>query len=213
MKLEYKLDKDGRALLKVKIKPFNKFILQPYVYKIDTGADWSAISRTTLSAMGYTLEWIRSNSIPAKGFTTADGQAMDAAFVRLSVVSLEGIEFRNWPFLVMFDSVCECGKISIKDLRNLIGNDILDLFKAERDPIDRVIRMELLHPITLRRKLFENQEVNVDKVKHRLSESSTFPSIKNSPMVSLKSDSSTEKQWICLSRSQQMSVSTGRVFL
>ena len=186
MKIERKLDKNGRAILKLGIRPFDGFLLKSYAYKIDIGADMSTISRNDLDLLGYTSQWLGNNSRPVKGITTADGQVMDAAFVQLSTVSLDGIEFRNWPFLVIFDSACDCGKLIKRDLRNLIGNDILDLFKVERDPVDQVIRMELLHPIRIQRKLFDDQDVNLDKVKYRLSESSTYPSIKTSTMDSLK---------------------------
>jgi len=45
----------------VKVRPYNSPILRVLEFKIDTGADFSTISKETLYALGYSEDWINTN--------------------------------------------------------------------------------------------------------------------------------------------------------
>ena len=56
----------GRIECIVQIKPYDAYLMEPIRFKIDTGADFSTISKSVLHELGYTEAWIELNRVRCK---------------------------------------------------------------------------------------------------------------------------------------------------
>ena len=96
------LTAEGRAIIRLNIKPLYSFRLEGIRFKLDTGADLTTISKKDLNILGYSAEWIMQNVIKDNKhtLTSVGGKVMDAYYVLIPVSNLFGIDFRNWPFYI-----------------------------------------------------------------------------------------------------------------
>ena len=51
--IELEINEEGRTYCEVYIKAFDSQVMKPVFFKIDTGADFSTISKGVLNALGY----------------------------------------------------------------------------------------------------------------------------------------------------------------
>ena len=155
------LSVERRMVLRATLKPFAGMLLEPVLFKIDTGADFTTISRKSLSLLGYDEPWIKSNGkLITTGTSTADGSNVESYVIKFPLFNLEGLDFKNWPMFVIFNSVCECGKVTHRDYRNLFGNDVIDMFDLARFPKRNTFELEPSPPFVISRKVFDNQFVD-----------------------------------------------------
>ena len=155
------LSRDRRMILRATLKPFAKTLLEQVEFKIDTGADLTTISRKSLMFLGYDEHWIKSNGeLIADGTSTADGSKVESYVIKFPLFNLRGLDFKNWPMFVIFNSVCECGKVTHRDYRNLFGNDVIDMFDLTRFPKRNTFELEPSPPFVISRKVFDDQFVD-----------------------------------------------------
>lgn len=92
-----KIPDSGRLVCTVKLKPFDSPILSVFEYKIDTGADFTTISKETLHRLNYTNKWIDENKKLSKGSTTvATGEEIESYYVEIPMISIYGVRGRNY---------------------------------------------------------------------------------------------------------------------
>ncbi|MCL2498852.1 MAG: retroviral-like aspartic protease family protein [Defluviitaleaceae bacterium] len=111
--------KHGRAFLRLDIKPEYDSTMRPVRMKVDTGADFTTLSKITLASLGYDNYWIQKNAITGKKYnlSTAAGDEEEVGLIQLPVVNLLQYEAFNWPFRVILSKE--------RDFRNLLGRDLL----------------------------------------------------------------------------------------
>ena len=116
------LDKKGFAYIPIFIKPKEKMIYRRILFKLDTGAGITTISKLSLNSLGYNDEWIKSNTIigPIKEVSSAGRDYEPAYCVVLSSSTLFGKTLINWPFYIRPEND--------RDYRNLLGVDIFSYF-------------------------------------------------------------------------------------
>ena len=116
------LSPEGRAMVKVHLKPFDDVTLTEVTFKLDTGADVTTISKETLNELGYNNDWITANAItdPKRTMQSAGVEKKSAIYVILPAVNFFGRDLVNWPLHILADND--------KDYPNLIGLDILRYF-------------------------------------------------------------------------------------
>ncbi|MCL1997189.1 MAG: retroviral-like aspartic protease family protein [Turicibacter sp.] len=95
--------------------------------KLDTGADVTTISKTTLNRLGYDNDWIAANIIndPKRTMKSAGVQKKPAYYVILPAVNILGRDLVNWPLHILPQSE--------QDYPNLLGIDILQYFNFSFD--------------------------------------------------------------------------------
>ena len=156
-----RLSRDRRMVLWATLKPLTKTLLERIEFKIDTGADLTTISRNDLAHLGYDEPWIKSNGkLITTGTSTADGSNVESYVIKFPLFNLEGLDFKNWPMFVIFNSVCECGKVTQRDYRNLFGNDVIDMFDLARFPKKNTFELEPSPPFVISRTVFDDQFVD-----------------------------------------------------
>jgi len=120
-------------MVDVFLKPFGEVILKSVEFKLDTGADVTTISKSTLNDLGYNNDWITANAVTNAEMTmqSAGVEKKSAIYVILPAVNFFGRDLVNWPLhiLVADDKDSE----DEKDYPNLIGLDILRYFVVTFD--------------------------------------------------------------------------------
>ena len=113
----------GRVFVNIYVKPNDNITLFPVEFKVDTGADFTTISKISLIKLGYSKDWIDKNMVVHKDEdmpTTASGDKINAGYIQLPLINILGYEGKQWPFQVILDDT--------KDFRNLLGRDLLTGF-------------------------------------------------------------------------------------
>ena len=115
----FKFEKYGRVILPIYLQPTQGTILKTVDMKVDTGADFSTISKEDLSDLGYDTHWINQNVITGDKYNmiTAAGEIVVVGLVQLPIVNILGYEAKKWPFRVAMNEK--------RDFRNLLGRDLL----------------------------------------------------------------------------------------
>jgi len=135
--LEVILDKDGFAFIRVYIKMLNSPSMAYIKYKVDSGANRTAISRDHLNNLGYDDNWIKSGELLTGDDrpTVATGEPIDGCYiVTLPEVNIGGCVGYNWPFLTSLNI----------DFRNLLGTDTMRFFNWEFNYERGICRFELI---------------------------------------------------------------------
>jgi len=116
------LDKRGIAFVPIFIRPKEKLIYRRILFKLDTGAGITTISKASLNSLGYGDEWIKTNTVigPIKEVSSAGREFEPAYCVVLPLSTLFGKTLRNWPFYIRPEDD--------RDYRNLLGVDIFSYF-------------------------------------------------------------------------------------
>jgi predicted aspartyl protease len=115
--------KYGRVYLPMSIKPKDKITMRYVQFMVDTGADFTTISKSDLLDLGYDKDWIRQNTIALDEKDKpkiATGEKVDAGYVQLPLINVLGYEGKNWAFQIVIDEN--------KDFENLLGRDLLTGF-------------------------------------------------------------------------------------
>ena len=117
------LDKNGLAFVPIFIKPSNKYIYRQILFKLDTGAGITTISKKSLNLLGYNDNWIENNTVigPIKEVSSAGRGFEPAHCVVLPRSTLFGKALNNWPYYIRPEHD--------RDYRNLLGVDILSHFE------------------------------------------------------------------------------------
>jgi len=109
----------GRVYLPMHFKLHDKVSMSKLYFKVDTGADFTTISKVELVRMGYTHDWIMRNAVTGDdhNVTTATGDVHPVGIVQLPLVNFLEYEAINWPFRVLLGEN--------RDFRNLLGRDLM----------------------------------------------------------------------------------------
>ncbi|MDR2572395.1 MAG: retroviral-like aspartic protease family protein [Oscillospiraceae bacterium] len=129
----------GRIMCEIYIKPYNTSLMKAVEFKIDTGADFSTISKDALYRLGYTSDWIDKNKKPSnRPISVASGEEIESYYIKLPIINIYGVEGVDYPFGILMDKKSELPKPSCRgcryteakklDYRLLLGNDILSCF-------------------------------------------------------------------------------------
>ncbi|MDR2166434.1 MAG: retroviral-like aspartic protease family protein [Clostridiales bacterium] len=115
-----------KVLVPIKFKPRKWAALGGKdIFLVDTGADFSAISKNTLYKLGYDYNWIKDNLIRVEGRVgTAihryGEEGIEAPYIQLPLIKVLGREIRNFPFRLIESKEA--------DFNNLLGRDLLSGF-------------------------------------------------------------------------------------
>lgn len=153
--LKFSFSEYGRVYVPIDIKPIDSVVLSPNVFKVDTGADTTTISKDTLIKLGYSMDWIKQNSIIYKDEdkpTTAAGDKVDAGYIQLPLINILGYEGKNWRFEIIMDEK--------HDFRNLLGRDLLTGFNYQFDNDNDVFTISRAKAFKPRYKFLPKQEIN-----------------------------------------------------
>ena len=124
-------------------------------FKVDTGADTTTISKFDLVNFGYDMDWIKKNAIIPKEEdrpSTATGEKINAGTIQLPIINLLGYEGKQWPFLIIMDED--------KDLRNLLGRDLLIGFNYTFDNDNDIFSIHKTKAYKKRYDFLPGQEIN-----------------------------------------------------
>ena len=148
----FKLDENGRASCAVAFKPYNSNTMLFEEFKIDTGADFTAIPKKILYNLGYNDEWIKANSTLKEGsVTTATGDTVETHIVQLPLLNFYGYEAINWPFAILLGD---------KDYRPLLGLDLLGGFNFVLDNDNDSCTLTKTKVFKRRQLFLPNQEIH-----------------------------------------------------
>ena len=157
----YSIDEHRRMNVLLDCMPLDTATLVTLQFKIDTGADFTTISRSDLLKLGYDAAWIKTNGrLITGGASTADGNVAESYVIKFPLFNLSGLDFRSWPMFVLFDSVCECGKVTNRDYRNLLGNDVIDMFDLARYARRGSFELVPSPAFVISNKIFDDQVVD-----------------------------------------------------
>ena len=165
------MPESGRIVCNVKIRPHDSPILRVVEFKIDTGADFSTISKETLYALGYTPNWINENKKLMKGTTSvATGEEVKSYNIHLPFVNIYGAKGINYPFAILLDKdkdlpkpTCDgCKYTEAKkfDYRLLLGNDILSCFNVIIDRENNYVHINRLNNLDERNAKYHDRQMN-----------------------------------------------------
>ena len=166
-----KIPETGRVECRVHIKPYTSSLMEPVDFKIDTGADFSTISKSTLHTLGYNNCWIDKNKQPmASSTTVASGEKVISYFIKLPIINVYGIEGIDYPFGILIDKEevlpkpscegCEFTKSKKLDYRSLLGNDILSCFKVEIDWSSKTLDLNPQNNLDFRNDKYPDKQLN-----------------------------------------------------
>ena len=166
-----KIPESGRIECEVHIKPYDSHLMRAVRFKIDTGADFSTISKSTLNMLGYSTQWIETNKKPSESSTTvASGEEIMSYYVRLPLVNIYGVEGTDYPFDILMDKEeylpkptckgCEFTKQKKLDYRPLLGNDILSCFIVEIDWKSGIVNLEPQNSLDYRNIRYPDKQLN-----------------------------------------------------
>jgi len=165
------IPESGRIECRVSIKSYGAYILKDVVFKVDTGADFSTISKNALHELGYNNDWISENKeFGATSASGASGEKLEAYFVRLPVINIFGIEGVDYPFGILLDKEenlpkpscrgCEYTEAKKVDFRPLLGNDILSCFNISVDRISNTANFEPQISLDARNEKYPDRQLN-----------------------------------------------------
>lgn len=145
----------GRVYLPIEIKPKDDITLYSVVFKVDTGADITTISKNTLMDLGYNMDWIIQNTVAFEDKdkpTTAAGDKINAGYITLPLINILGYEGKHWPFQIIIDEN--------QDFRNLLGRDLLVGFNYEFNNDDGKFTITRTKNFKPQYKFLQDQEIN-----------------------------------------------------
>ena len=143
----------GRIFLPIHIKPYNDTTMLPVDFKVDTGADFTTISKVRLNHLGYNMVWINKNAEKSGSATTASGEYVEIAVVRIPMFNFLGYEARNWPFVILPNKD--------KDFRDLLGRDLLTGFNYTFNNDDDIFQIAMAREFKPRFDFLPGQEIHL----------------------------------------------------
>ena len=152
--ISFNLSSGGRALVPVYLKPFDLVTLNDILFKVDTGADITAIDKKDLYLLGYTHDWIETNARQdeIRTLSRAGGRHRSAWYVNIPICNFAGRDLINWPFYIRMEAD--------RNFPNLLGLDVLSnyVFTFNYDKAVVVFEPAANPQIVLPR--FEDQEIS-----------------------------------------------------
>ena len=145
----------GRVYVSIYMKPHDDITLYPIDFKVDTGADFTTISKVSLEELGYDKDWIALNATVYRDKdkpTTASGEIINAGYVQLPLINILEYEGKQWPFQVILDDN--------QDFRNLLGRDLLTGFNYNFDNDGDVFTIDRAKAFKPRYNFLPNQEID-----------------------------------------------------
>ena len=176
--IELKIPDSGRMLCEINIKRCDSPLMQAFEFKVDTGADFSTISKETLYKLGYNAEWIHKNKkLSEKPTSVASGEEVESYYICLPVVNIYGLEGKNYPFGILMDKEkilpkptcdnCEHTKARKLDYRLLLGNDILSCFDVSINWKSGKFILEPYSSLDDRNKKYPDRHLNFVELSNR----------------------------------------------
>ena len=147
---EAEFDSLGFTYVRFFIRSSDSPLMRSHLYKVDTGANSTTISRKALHDIGYNDSWVRSGNLLTglERPTVATGEPIDNCYrITLPEIQLGGYVGYNWPFLVSLNDEIQ--------FRLLLGTDTMQFFNWSFDYENGICRFEL---IPGKRKLLFNQQ-------------------------------------------------------
>ena len=119
---KFALSDEGRSYLQIYMKPNKRTTLSRVQFKVDTGADFTTISKKELVLLGYSYEWLEEHMKVDVTHTLsrAGGKPQPAYYIQITVSNILGRELLNWPFYIR--------KERDLDFPNLLGLNLLIYF-------------------------------------------------------------------------------------
>jgi len=71
------LNERGIAICEVYFKPYNDITMSFVRFRVDTGADFTTISKRQIYELGYSKEWLQENMKPRQVATLASGEKIN----------------------------------------------------------------------------------------------------------------------------------------
>jgi len=151
--ISHNLRGNGRAICKVAFQISGGIRMRNIDFKIDTGADFSTLSKKNLYYLGYDDNWIKSNVAEdtTQRTTVASGEQVKTHYVQLPLLNFYGYEAINWPFAVLLDD---------RDYRPLLGLDLLGGFNFTLDNANDCFTLTRIESFKRRRVFLPNQEIH-----------------------------------------------------
>lgn len=153
--VEIKFRELGRVFLPIAIKHNTDITMPPVLFKVDTGADTTTISKLSLINLGYDITWIKEHAFVIGDDdkpTTASGEKVNAAYIQLPLINVLGYEGKFWPFQIIIDED--------SDFRNLLGRDLLTGFNYQFDNDNDVFLIDRAKTFKPRFEFLPRQEIN-----------------------------------------------------
>ena len=150
---KFDLSKEGRAFVPVYMKKYDG-LLYTILFKLDTGADLSTISKVDLiELLGYSQEWINQNAVKSetKTITSAGGECESAYYIVIPEANILGRDLQNWTFYIRLEDD--------KDFPNLLGIDILLNFNFTFNFNNGTLSIEPEWNPKIKKPLLENQKI------------------------------------------------------
>ena len=99
----FKPGEHGRVILTIHLKPLHGTVMQRVRMKVDTGADFTALSKEVVYDLGYDYAWIEKNAITGEKYnmTTAAGDTESVGLIQLPLANILSYEAENWPFRII----------------------------------------------------------------------------------------------------------------
>ena len=134
--IEYMLSSEGRAYVPVYVKPINDVKLTSVLFKIDTGADLTTMSKSELYRLGFDQKWIETNAAQDKTRTLsgAGGKSESAWYIAMQIFNFAGRDMKNWPIYIRIEES--------RNFPNLLGLDVLSNFNFKFDYDNAVVLFE-----------------------------------------------------------------------
>jgi hypothetical protein len=148
------LDRKGLAYVPIFIKPKDRFIFRRILFKLDTGAGMTTISKTSLNSLGYSDEWVKEHTRvgPIKEVSSAGGKYEPAYCVIISDSTLFGKTLKNWPFYIRPEED--------RDYRNLLGVDIVSYFDFTFSYRTGCVSIEAIDHSVIKYPMLDNQSID-----------------------------------------------------
>ena len=134
----------GRVFLPIHFMTIDSPVMEAVRMKVDTGADFTTLSKEVLFSLGYDYDWIKKHAITGKQYdiSTAAGDVETVGLVQMPLINILGYEAKNWPFRVIMGED--------RNFRNLLGRDLLagfDYYFLNSKNSFEICRIDTFEPI------------------------------------------------------------------
>jgi hypothetical protein len=114
----------GRVGFDVKVSTADRKSLRSVIFKLDSGSDFTTLSRKSLKVLGYTTEFLQNCPVHKGGASAAaEGLKLQLRYITNASIKLGDRELQGCRIYFSLDT----------NLRNLFGCDILKYFNREID--------------------------------------------------------------------------------
>ena len=150
--VELKIRSSGFVILPIHMRPKNAPKMEAATYKVDTGANFTTISKDWLFELGFNEHWIKQGKFLEENErpSMASGDPVDNCYqLILPEIRIGDFVGYNWPFLTSLTS----------SFRFLLGTDTMQFFNWNFDYEHGICKFDLIPG--KRRLLFNSQEQTI----------------------------------------------------